>query len=64
MEILNQGRGTHFDPALLDSFNDIAQSLYAQFAEGANEVLFKKMESIILKYFSKEYRYGTDNQSG
>ena len=64
MEILNQGRGTHFDPALLDSFNDIAQSLYVQFAEGANEVLFKKMESIILKYFSKEYRYGTDNQSG
>ncbi|MGI9537280.1 MAG: HD-GYP domain-containing protein [Desulfocapsaceae bacterium] len=64
MEILNQGRGTHFDPALLDSFNEIAQSLYEQFAEGSNQVLFKKMESIILKYFSKEYRYGTDDRRG
>lgn len=60
MEILNQGREKHFDPELLDSFNEIAETLYEQFADGSDQKLFKKMETIILKYFSKEYRYGTD----
>jgi HD-GYP domain-containing protein (c-di-GMP phosphodiesterase class II) len=63
MEILSQGRGTHFDPVLLDSFLEISKPLYEQFANGTNQVLFKRMEFIILKYFSKEYRYGADDQS-
>lgn len=58
LEILNQGRGTHFDPSLLDSFNEITRPLYKLFAHGSNQVLFMKMEAIILTYFSKEYRYG------
>ena len=63
LEILNKGRGDHFDPALLDKFNEIAGSLYDQFVDGSDTILFKKMETIILKYFSKEYRYGVDGQS-
>ena len=63
MEILNQGRGNHFDPALLDSFNEIAPVLYEQFTEGSDDALIKKLETIILKYFSKEYRYGVDEKS-
>jgi HD-GYP domain-containing protein (c-di-GMP phosphodiesterase class II) len=63
MEILNQGRGSHFDPALLDSFSEIAPALYEQYAEGSDDVLIKKLETIILKYFSKEYRYGVDDNS-
>jgi HD-GYP domain-containing protein (c-di-GMP phosphodiesterase class II) len=63
MEILNQGRGTHFDPALLDSFSEIAPALYEQFAQGSDDILIKKLENIILKYFSKEYRYGVDEKS-
>jgi HD-GYP domain-containing protein (c-di-GMP phosphodiesterase class II) len=63
MQILNQGRGTHFDPTLLDSFNEIAPALYEQYAEGSDNILIKKLEAIILKYFSKEYRYGVNNQA-
>lgn len=63
LEILNKGKGDHFDPALLDRFNEIAGSLYDQFVDGSDTILFKKMETIILKYFSKEYRYGVDGQS-
>lgn len=63
LEILSQGRGTHFDPVLLDSFLEISTPLYEQFANGTNQVLFKRMEFIILKYFSKEYRYGDADQS-
>ena len=56
MEILNEGRDDHFDPELLDAFNNAARPLYDQFAHGTNEQLIRKMEAIILKYFSKEYR--------
>ncbi|MGW8193731.1 MAG: HD-GYP domain-containing protein [Desulforhopalus sp.] len=58
LEVLSQGEGSHFDPLYLCCFNEIAQPLYEQFAKGSNQALFKKMESIILKYFSREYRYG------
>jgi len=57
LEILNEGRGTHFDPTLLDNFNEIAQPLFEQFAHDSNEKLYTKLEIIILKYFSKDYRY-------
>ncbi len=63
LEILSQGRGTHFDPALLDSFFGISRPLYDHFANGTNQLLIKRMEAIILKYFSKEYHYSTDEQS-
>lgn len=60
LEILNQGNGTHFDPSLLGSFNEIAQPLYEKFAHGSNQTLYEKMETLILKYFSKEYKFGGD----
>lgn len=62
LEILNEGRGTHFDPSHLDSFNVIAQTLYEQFAHCPDEKLIQELESIILKYFSKEYRYDAEGQ--
>lgn len=61
MEMLNEDKGDHFDPALLEIFNEIARSLYDQFTGGTNKQLIKKMEAIVLKYFSKEYRYETDD---
>ncbi|MBC8316897.1 MAG: HD-GYP domain-containing protein [Desulfobulbaceae bacterium] len=57
MDILNQGRGSHFDPFHLDTFNTIAKSLYDQFAACSEQKLEKKMESIIRQYFSREYRF-------
>ena len=62
LEILNQDRGAHFDPALLDSFNEIALPLYEKFAHGSNQVLFTKMEAIVLKYFSREYKYNDEER--
>jgi len=55
MEILQQGSGNHFDPVLLESFVEIAPRLYEKFADGSSRRLFKKMESIVLTYFSREY---------
>ena len=63
MAILKEGRGSHFDPALFDKFTEIALPLYEQFAHGSEEQLIRKMESIILKYFSKEYRYEIEAQA-
>lgn len=57
MEILNQDRGSHFDPFHLDTFNTIAKSLYDQFAHCSEQKLHKKMESVTREYFSKEYRF-------
>ena len=57
MTILSEGRGTHFDPFYLDNFKRIALSLYEHFSDCPDERLYKKMESIIQKYFSKEYRF-------
>ena len=51
MEVLNRGRGTHFDPRMLDAFGGIARSLYDDFAgvegEHSNDVL----QSMIQEYF-------------
>lgn len=62
MEILKEGRGSHFDPGLLDKFDEISYPLYEQFAYGSEQQLIKRMETIILKYFSKEYRYEVEAQ--
>ena len=51
MEILDQGRGTHFDPALLDAFVGIASSLYEQFAGVEGEAPRQELESIQQRYF-------------
>ncbi len=52
MEILCQGRGNHFDPAYLDSFDTIARSLYNRFADCSDKTLHAKMETIISRYFT------------
>ncbi len=63
MEMLNQGRGSHFDPFHLDTFNTIAKSLYDQFADCSEQKLHKKMESIIQEYFSIEYRFNVEGEA-
>jgi HD-GYP domain-containing protein (c-di-GMP phosphodiesterase class II) len=55
VDILQQGSGNHFDPILLKSFIEIAPRLHEAFADGSSRKLFKKMESIVLTYFSREY---------
>lgn len=52
MEILEQGKGTHFDPKLLDTFGTIACSLYDTYAGHEGEELRQELISFIEKYFS------------
>lgn len=51
MRILNEGRGEHFDPVLLDEFKKIAEGLYEEL-HGADEASLKKsLRLLIDKHF-------------
>lgn len=50
MEIMEEGKGSHFDPLLLDAFNRIAEPLYDKFG-GKEEVFREELAEIITKYF-------------
>jgi HD-GYP domain-containing protein (c-di-GMP phosphodiesterase class II) len=52
MEIIEQGRGTHFDPKLLDAFGTIARSLYDKYAGHEGDELRRELVSLTEKYFS------------
>jgi len=52
MEILAEGRGTHFDPVVLDAFNGIARDLYERFATSDEATLKTSLESVALCYFT------------
>jgi len=52
MEILDEGSGTHFDPALLDAFHGIARDLYDRFANSDETLLKSSLRSITMRYFT------------
>jgi HD-GYP domain-containing protein (c-di-GMP phosphodiesterase class II) len=52
MDILEQGRGAHFDPAILDTFGPIARSLYDQYAGRGGEGLRYELAALVEQYFS------------
>ncbi len=54
MVILEKGRGTHFDPSILDTFTPIAKSLYERIANSSDETLRENLENITRKYFSRK----------
>lgn len=62
LEVLSDGRESHFDPFYLDTFVTIAKSLYDDFSDCPEQKLYLKMESLIQKYFSKEFRF--DKEGG
>jgi HD-GYP domain-containing protein (c-di-GMP phosphodiesterase class II) len=51
MEILEQGRGTHFDPRLLDAFSRIARGLYDEFAGVEGDKLRLELVALTRRYF-------------
>jgi HD-GYP domain-containing protein (c-di-GMP phosphodiesterase class II) len=55
MSILEQGRGSHFDPDVLDTFRCIARPLYDQFAGHDDETPKRELENIIDRYFTKDF---------
>jgi hypothetical protein len=52
MRILTEGRGGHFDPALVDSFTGIAGSLYEEINGTGDNLLEGKLDELIDRYFS------------
>jgi len=54
--ILDQGRGSHFDPHFLDCFRRIARDLYDEFAGLENDAPRRELHSITERYFAKNAR--------
>jgi hypothetical protein len=52
MKILEQGRGIHFDPALLDAFAGIARELDGKYAGHEADDLRQELVAVVDKYFS------------
>ncbi len=51
MEILKQGKGSHFDPELLDKFMNIARDLYDKFSGREDEQLKDQLHTLTNRYF-------------
>lgn len=54
MEILNDARGTHFSPDILDAFTKIAEPLYKEFAGREDDGLKDQLQEITQRYFTKD----------
>jgi HD-GYP domain-containing protein (c-di-GMP phosphodiesterase class II) len=52
IDILEEGRESHFDPDLLDAFKKIAKPLYDSFAD-KDEAAAKELEVIVRQYFTE-----------
>jgi HD-GYP domain-containing protein (c-di-GMP phosphodiesterase class II) len=54
MQVLEAGRGTHFDPSMLDAFCEIARPLYEDFAGHDDDKPRQELEVIVGRYFQTE----------
>ena len=52
MEILEQDRGKHFDPKVLDAFGKIARDLYDRYAGHEGEDLKAELTAVVTSYYS------------
>jgi len=55
MDILKEGRGSHFDSVLLEAFAQIARRLYDHLARCDDEMLRRELEAIIQEYFAGDF---------
>jgi HD-GYP domain-containing protein (c-di-GMP phosphodiesterase class II) len=63
MEILEQGRGSHFDPQVLDAFNTVARELYDRYGGHEGDDLRRELVALVERCFSSGLavlRYGTN----
>ena len=54
MEILERGRGTHFDPKLLDAFAAIARALHDTLANRDDDLPRQEVRRIAARYFKQD----------
>jgi len=52
MRILEQGRGVHFDPELLDAFAGIAPGLHEKYAGHEGDAIRQELVGVVDRYFS------------
>jgi HD-GYP domain-containing protein (c-di-GMP phosphodiesterase class II) len=52
MNILDQDRGNHFDPMVLDAFGKVARKLYDRYAGHEGDDLREELASEVMTYFS------------
>lgn len=52
MTILEDGRGSHFDPALLDAFGEIAPEVYERYFGRSADQLSQDLDELVDRYFS------------
>ena len=53
VEILSEGRGSHFDPRLLDAFLAIAATLHATYSGREEGDLAKELQTASAPYFAE-----------
>jgi len=51
INILKESSGSHFDPAILDSFIGISSNLYNAISKNTHQQLKNELDALILKYF-------------
>jgi HD-GYP domain-containing protein (c-di-GMP phosphodiesterase class II) len=54
MDILEEGRRTHFDPRVLDAFASVARQLYDELAGREDQALKEGLDVVIKRYFNPE----------
>jgi len=54
MQILDSGKGTHFDPSLLDAFQAIAQDLYDTYSGKDGDKSKERLELMTEDYFKRD----------
>jgi HD-GYP domain-containing protein (c-di-GMP phosphodiesterase class II) len=54
MQIMDSGRGSHFDPALLDVFRGIARDLYNTYADMDDHKSKERLELMTEEYFKRD----------
>ena len=52
MDILDQGRGTHFDPEILDTFRTVARELYDRYGGHEGDDLRQELVDLVERSFS------------
>ena len=51
MELLRRGRGSHFDPYLLDAFDAIAPKLYSEISSADDAMVEEALRKLVTKYY-------------
>jgi HD-GYP domain-containing protein (c-di-GMP phosphodiesterase class II) len=54
MEILEKGRGSHFDPDLLEAFATMAADLFAEFGGQDDDRARHRLEELSHEYFRRD----------